>query len=173
MKKIKIQIPRSHLFLCAVMLTCLAPACAEKGIRFYNNDLSYKYADPDYAFLDLVVKDDLIQVMRIVEDGLVKIDTTDSLGMTALMYAAQYDRSAIAEYLIHSGAQVDLQNKNRSTALMIAVEYRNKEIVEILLDHKANSEIKDCFGNNARDLAVYLKDDEILNVISKYGESKK
>ena len=60
----------------------------------------------------------------------------------------------IAEFLIESGADINMQHGNGGTALMFASLFGRNEVLRILLKHGADKEIKEQRGLTALDLAV-------------------
>ena len=63
-------------------------------------------------------------------------------GQTALMHAAREGHAAIVIYLLESGADVKLKDKNGDTALNIANDNDNLDVVTILKRAGAKAELK-------------------------------
>lgn len=57
---------------------------------------------------------------------------------TALMAAAQYERTEFVKQLLKAGADVNRKNPRSWTALIFAVQRGNAEIVQLLVDAKAD-----------------------------------
>ena len=64
-------------------------------------------------------------------------------GVTALMFAVEYNHLDIVRALIEAGANLDLKNNKGETALDIAIKEDNKEIIDILTkaENKATKKI--------------------------------
>ncbi len=88
----------------------------------------FKHLTPNEkcATLRNAVAFDNIDIVRVLVNDQIDLDSQDILGMTALMWAMQYKRIEIATLLIQSGANLYLTNKNGKNALMIVKEqYQN------------------------------------------------
>lgn len=81
-----------------------------------------------------VAIDDLRDVRRLIQDGVVDPNTTDARGDTALIAAIRNDAHRVTDYLI-SNPRVDIERTNESqeNALMIAAWRNQQDAVEKLL----------------------------------------
>ena len=80
------------------------------------------------------------QVVSVLLEGGMVVDSMCSLGVTALHLAAQYDKINVARVLLTQGAEVDKQSKvDSSTALYYAAGYGYIEMVRLLLQAGADS----------------------------------
>lgn len=70
------------------------------------------------------------------------VDTQDQFGMSALMMAAQYSYTNIAQKLLAKGANPMLSNHVGETALVFALKNNNVELIAILEEALANYETK-------------------------------
>jgi len=77
-------------------------------------------------------------VRKLIKEG-VDVNTQDSNGMTALIYAISDSYLIIVKDLIEAGANVNLVNNYNNTPLMYA---QTKTIVELLLKHGADPNIR-------------------------------
>jgi uncharacterized protein len=77
------------------------------------------------------------------------VNAKDNTGATALMAAAGYGRTAIAQLLLDRGAQVNASGNEGDTALMQAALNGHAAIVRLLLDHSADVNAKTKSGRTA------------------------
>lgn len=77
-------------------------------------------------------------LQRLVKEG-ADINAQDELGRSALIMAMDQDYAnpEWIEFLIASGINVNLQNKNGDTALDLARYNSNQEAIDLLLKHNA------------------------------------
>lgn len=92
--------------------------------------------------------------------------------LNALMYCSVKDKSAIGQYLISIGANVNALNSRRNTALMYAARYGRVSVVKLLLDNGANTEIKNITNISALDYAEKYSAVEASALIRLATESK-
>lgn len=67
------------------------------------------------------------------------VNTSDSLGNTALHEVAVNGHYAVAKALLRNGAKVDARNLENSTPLFLAPSRSQHDLLELLLNHKALS----------------------------------
>ena len=91
-----------------------------------------------------------------LESGM-PIDIVDKYGFTALMGAANYNRTDVVRCLIEKGANVNQQNRDGSTALHCASLYNCTDVIKILVQHGARTDIKDNEGRTPIDWARHRK----------------
>lgn len=129
-------------------------------------------------------------VKKLIEKG-VSVDAQDNYGRTALMYLVDYykpkERLEIAEFLIKSGANVNLltsqvpyaryDNQSCNTALSIFVQNYDVEMVKLLLANGADVNLT-CKGGNtplnyAKDISQYGvggdRKEEIIKILIEAG----
>lgn len=92
----------------------------------------------------------LESLRRMVKEDPDVVREYDSLGRTALHYAALGGNSEIAEFLISKGAEVDARDKQEETPLHTAVSHGNLDVAEVLVRHGADV--------NAREEGVLTSD---------------
>ena len=80
---------------------------------------------------------------------------TDKNGKTALMIAAKSGFKNIAELLLLStnNAEINTQDHDGMTALMFAAECGYVDVFNLLIKHKADARIKNCNSQTAENLA--------------------
>ena len=91
----------------------------------------------------------------------VDVDKIDSLGKTALMYAAKRNSSIFVQLLLYGGATVDVTDAWGRTALHFAVRRADLKIVELLLSSGAGVEREDNKGLSPLNYA--FSSDDILH----------
>lgn len=99
-------------------------------------------------------------------DG-IDINATDRSGMTALMYACCHGSLKLVEFLIDSGANVEMNDyQNGETALFFAVRFNHISCVQFLLSHGAQKDAADYKNNTVQRLAENKNMVEILNLLN-------
>ena len=83
----------------------------------------------------------------------VEVSACDSLGNTALHYAASSDHAKSVSILIAKGALVDARNKQKETPLHRAAARGSFRSAKFLISKGADLEAKDTEGNFPRSLA--------------------
>ncbi|XP_018648078.1 notch [Schistosoma mansoni] len=96
------------------------------------------------------------------------INTSDSLGRTALHWAAVTDQSDIIHSLCNSGATVDAQTLHEETPLALACREGAVKSCRLLLLSGANLNLADYLDRTPRDLAYLGGHYEIVNLLDEY-----
>jgi ankyrin repeat protein len=80
-----------------------------------------------------------------------EVNATNPSGRSALMFAARYGYTPIAEELIRHGADVDLvpHSNPRWPALIAAAYFGHVDTVRLLVDHGADVDLRDETGKTA------------------------
>ncbi|MEK6793650.1 MAG: ankyrin repeat domain-containing protein [Spirochaetota bacterium] len=94
------------------------------------------------------------------------INAATTSGMTALMFAARNNDTALIDALVARKADVNRTNKAGVTALIFAVERGNRRAVERLFTAKADARIALPNGLNALRLALYQNDGSLAHIIA-------
>jgi len=93
--------------------------------------------------------------------------------MTPLVVAAMNSRTAVCEFLVASGADLNAKDGQGRTALYFAVDRNNKELVELLVKKGADVNITTGRGENAFSLAKKKRNadgnTEIVDLLAKNG----
>ena len=96
------------------------------------------------------------------------IDITDEFGDTALMLAANYNRTDVVRCLIEKGANVNHQTRYaRWTALHYASLKNHTDVIKILVQHGARTDIKSKHGNTPIDLARIRNHKEAVDLLQQ------
>lgn len=91
-------------------------------------------AAPRDDLFNAVQIDNLRDVRRLVQDGIVDPNTSDAKGDTVLIAAIRSDANRVIEYLVSSGkVQLEATNATQETPLMIAAYRANRGAVDQLL----------------------------------------
>ena len=87
-------------------------------------------------------------------DGGVLIDSVDRIGLTALQYAAWYNRTDVIHELLQRGADVNKRDRYFGlTALHWSAMKNNTDDIRLLLRNGASTTIKDDGGRTPIDWA--------------------
>lgn len=104
-------------------------------------------------------------VQRLVDSGA----DVNLYGWPPLIYAAFNGHTAVAEYLLKKGAEVNATTENGSTALLFAARFGHIEVVELLLKNKADPNIANERGATAIDWALKTDNTDIADLLRKAG----
>ncbi|KAH8853695.1 Neurogenic locus Notch protein [Schistosoma japonicum] len=96
------------------------------------------------------------------------INTSDSLGRTALHWAAVTDQSDIVHSLCNSGATLDAQTLHEETPLALACREGAVTSCRLLLLTGANLNLADYLDRTPRDLAYLGGHYDIVNLLDEY-----
>merc|ERR1712086_31811 len=131
----------------------LEPAglCDESLCSVLNVDLVRKANAVD--IVDAARQNQVAEVRLVCQYAPEKVNDTDSVGNTALHYAACYNSPEMAQLLLGAGASVDAKDKGGATALHLAAYYNFLEIAELLLGAGASADAKNNDGRSALELA--------------------
>jgi len=95
-------------------------------------------ATPRDDLFNAVQIDNLRDVRRLVQDGIVDPNTTDAKGDTVLISAIRSDATRVIDYLVTSGkVSLEATNSAQETPLMLAAYRSNKDAVDKLLAQNA------------------------------------
>jgi len=93
-------------------------------------------------------------------------------GQSALHYAASRNRYRIAELLVASSAELNVQDQTSfATPLHRAASKGNLKIVKLLLENECNPNLKDVEGNTPLHLACEEERTEVAEILIQYGSS--
>ena len=109
------------------------------------------------------------QMVKILLKTGIDINQQDSLGFTALHWAAYYGHQAVVESLLANGANIGLASNTGTTALYLAALNGRQAVVESLLAHGANPNIADNNGDTALHWAVSLKQQAVVELLLARG----
>jgi len=97
-------------------------------------------------------------------------DTKDKKGVPLLSIAVRNGKINTLEYLLHSGAQVNLIAEDRgSTALFDSALEKNKDMVKVLIEAGANVNVQSKDGQTALVVVVGAGDEAIVELLVKAG----
>jgi len=120
---------------------------------------------------DAIWKGDLAEVERLtLERG---VESSDGVGATSLMVAAQQKQDTIAQYLLENGANAKAQSKARWTALHYATaQGASQDLVRMLLAHGADKTVINALGQTPEQCARERGNHEIADYIARYRRTK-
>lgn len=138
-----------------------------KKIDTFMSSLSITESDED--LLGAASEDDVERVQSILASG-IDPNVTDDEGWTALMWASQYNNTALGRVLIEAGADLNLaEQSNEDTALTVAIYNNNLDMVTLLLDEGANPDLQDSSGWTPLMTAASFGDMESTKLLLKAG----
>jgi serine/threonine-protein phosphatase 6 regulatory ankyrin repeat subunit B len=110
-----------------------------------------------------------VQMVKILLKTGIDINQQDSLGFTALHWAAYYGHQAVVESLLANGANIGLASNTGTTALYWAALNGRQAVVELLLAHGANPNIADNTGTTALYLAALNGRQAVVESLLAHG----
>ncbi|KAI1259122.1 ankyrin repeat protein [Xylariaceae sp. FL1019] len=100
---------------------------------------------------------------------LLKKDASDSLGRTALFWAATRGHKGMVELLLEHGADINTKDQSKMTPLHIAVTREHKEVVSLLLERSARIEEKALYGETPLIRAIQTSSRDIVQLLIEHG----
>ena len=99
---------------------------------------AFDYSKELAPVVTAVLLERMSDLQQLIKDG-ADINAQDECGCSALIMAMDQDLANIdwLEFLIASGINVNLQNKDGDTALDLARYNSNQEAIDLLLNHNA------------------------------------
>ncbi|XP_021365013.1 transient receptor potential cation channel subfamily A member 1-like isoform X2 [Mizuhopecten yessoensis] len=94
---------------------------------------------PDDEVYEFAAKGNLSEVQRLYEVDRKRIFIQDCRGWAALHHAAANGHLNVVDFIVTSGAEINLQNKNGDTALHLAVEGEHADVIGYLLKQSAKT----------------------------------
>lgn len=92
----------------------------------------------------------------------IDVNTKDSNGRTALMYALMSGHIDVAKFLVGKGADLNIKNNDGYTALQISEEKGDHKIVEILRQQEKGILLKESSGPTTPDSDIKLRRETFL-----------
>jgi ankyrin repeat protein len=141
-----LDLPKKNQFpvIYSIVISVLCfSALAQRG-----NDVA-KQTGKSSELVKAVESNNLAELQRLLGSG-VDINELHYDYQTALMVAAQYERTEFVKELIKAGADANRKNSRSWTALIFAVQRGNAKIVQLLVDAKADVNVQEeTFGYSA------------------------
>ncbi|MBI3583277.1 MAG: ankyrin repeat domain-containing protein [Nitrospinae bacterium] len=119
-------------------------------------------------FIEAAKRNDVSAIEALLQKG-VDINTKDTDGNTALIWASRNGQKACIQKLVEKGATIDEKNGIGETALIIASRSGYKDIVELLIKNAADVNLKTNDGNTAFTFASYNGHVEVVDILKKSG----
>ena len=104
-------------------------------------------------------------VQRLVEAGA----EVDFYGWAPLLYAAYNGHTAIVEYLLKRGADINAKTENGLTALFFAARFGHIEIIKVLLKNEADPTVVSENMETAVDWALKSENTDIADLLRAAG----
>jgi len=109
----------------------------------------------------------------LVEDDIndSNVNSLDSDGLTALMWATFHGKLSTVELLLNKGADVNSTGPDGQTALMFASAKGHTDTLNHLLSCGADIELEDDFGNTPLMHAAHYNQPQSINILLSHGAS--
>ncbi len=121
--------------------------------------------DPNQQLRNWAGAGQIKAMQAIMESGELDVDSRDSDGWTALMYAAKSGHDDIIQLLLDAGATVDIENDAKETALHLASTYGRTQVVRLLLEADADFTVVDASGRTPLFWAIERKRAEVIELL--------
>ena len=105
-------------------------------------------------------------------DAGASVDSTDSRGRTALMFAAMNGDVETISQLLSRRARIDAQTSTGATALIMTILYRHPDVAAFLLDRKADPNIRENDNQTALMHAAMRGDVETCRLLLAHGAKR-
>jgi hypothetical protein len=138
-----------------------------------NDSLVGMQGNPKDSFFSAVREGNMRLVKEIVDSRKVDVNFTLESGTTALMQAAFYGQTKIAQYLLAQRANPNAQDPSGATPLMFAVQGNRVEVAELLLKHGANPDVKKDGAIRAIDIARYNHHSKLIGLVQFYSDKRR
>lgn len=90
-------------------------------------------------------------------------------GWSPLTYAAYNGHTAIVDYLLKRGAEINATTENGSSALFFAARFGHIEVIKLLLKNKADPSLANENGDTAIDWALKSDNTDIADLLRAAG----
>lgn len=124
-----------------------------------------------YRIQRAICEEDINEVKAVLDSGFDpdKEVLDEKYAFNSMSLAARLNRTAILEYLILRGADINIQDPSGNTPLMHAITNWQFEAIKLLAENGARIDIKDIYGFDAFDKAKHRG----LNTIVEYLKTLK
>jgi len=174
--KLFIRLLRNSNVLGTVDLFGIAPHSEEsRTLEFSDTDAAFKQ-----NIIDLQQPEDEIDVAYVVGGGGGHALTVSSFSLRAVFSSRQSSQKVladnyvcedVAELLIHSGANLDSQDKDGLTALMLCAQSGCKDLCALAIEKGAGIDVQDANGETALLKAAYSHSEEVAKFLINSGVS--
>ena len=139
-----ITVKKLTIPLMAGIIITMVACSGEKG-----NSSEEQIKPPNMDIFTAAILGDLDAINQHIKAGTDLNLREPTVGSTALITAAVFDKTEVAIALIEAGADLNIQNNEGATALHSAAFLCRTEIVKALLDHGADKTLKNNYGSTA------------------------
>ncbi|KAL6827243.1 ankyrin repeat-containing domain protein [Trichoderma sp. SZMC 28015] len=98
----------------------------------------------------------------------INLNATDGSGQTALIVASRYDKIDLVQWLLKSGADVDILDDNDKSALYYAIENGSVDVVAALLQKRAQIDVAHALGEQPL-IFDAISHPEIVRLLLEFG----
>jgi ankyrin repeat protein len=156
------------IFLASVLLFTTVSSEAEgSNARTELKKMGYTYTEN--GFVECAKKGDIEAAKMFLTEG-ININAKNKKGQTALMRAAEYQRTEVVTLLLEKGADVNFRSQPmRRTALMEASSAGNIVIIKQLAERGAEINAKDLSNNTSLHFASMWGHVEAVSLLIELG----
>jgi len=177
-----VRIP-ALVLLAVGLLACAGPAAADKNddlllaafigkvedaerLLSEGADINVKATDDGATPLIIAVQRDHTGLVRLLLGRGAKVNVTDDMGQTAVMYATN---DAIARMLLEKGADVNVKDADGATLLMRAARQGRVDVVRLLLARGGDVNAPDSRGWTPLIAAIDHGYDDVAKLLLRHG----
>jgi len=106
--------------------------------------------------------------LKLIEKGC-ELNTQNNAGMSALMFATQYDKPEVALKLIENGCEINFRDSDGWSSLMAAARYNQPEVALKLMEHGCELDFQTDEGSNALYFATEFDQPEVVSKLIENG----
>ncbi|KAI5792862.1 ankyrin repeat-containing domain protein [Pyronema domesticum] len=133
-------------------------------------DIEPRGSDPHAPFLVMASFSDHAEIVLLLLNHGVDIESRDNRGQTALSNAAKRGNDSILRLLLEKGADVHSESTDGLTPFLLAAQYgNNTQTLISLLEHGADIESRDMLGRTALSLAALARNMETVQFLLEKG----
>ena len=124
------------------------------------------------SLLELAVKYNYIEVVQLLLDHRIKVNSKGKLKWTPLHWAVYNQNLLIVQLLLKNSIRINVKEKNGLTPLHIATMKGNIEIIKYLIKRKAKINVKDDKnGIMPLHLAIYYNYADVVSLLMQYNNN--
>lgn len=114
---------------------------------------------------------DSTRVRSVIESGFMDVNAPLRLldASPALVLAAKFGHTAVADVLLRAGSRIDSCDRNQWTACHVAAQFGRVDLLSLLLSHNPNLRLRNEFGLTAFEVAVEHSHESIVIMMIEKG----
>ncbi|KAI1365034.1 ankyrin repeat-containing domain protein [Xylaria arbuscula] len=116
------------------------------------------------------VRQGSVEAIRLLEEHLTLQDLVPNFQRFTLLHAAiMNDCSAVVQFLIGCGYDIEARNDHNLTPLLLSIDRRSRASAQVLIERGADLRAKDDNGSGPLHLAISYGDEKVVRLLIKHG----